>query len=1124
MALNIIVSNSAGRLAAHFRDHVYRKRRKEELFEKEIVVVQSQGMSVWLNQQLAVPIAANLETPFLNSFADSVLREYFPEEEKPLMTEDWMFWRIFRLLLTDLRRYPELGRYVQGENLSLKACQLAEKTASLYDNYQMYPPELLKNWRESEADGCWQAKLYRALAKEAVSRDIRFEQFTPEPGRQPTRITVFGVSSLAPNYFEFFRKLGTVSEVRLYYLNPSAEYWCDNQTLKEALHRSANLLFEGKDPDEEIIGNPLLSSLGRQGKDFFRYLISRDDVPLTEPEEFEHPVPDWRRFEDYQYPSVSMLQALQEDILLNISRSSSEKRDVVTSGAPLTPASNHPDNSIVINSCHNDLRQVEVLYDQILRLLEDEKLEPRDILVMAPDIGVFEPYIQAVFGGTESKLRNHFTIADRSKRKQNICADTLLKVMQLLNGKFEAEAVLDLFENPELAARWKFSRQNLEDIRSWVSSLKVCWGINARHHEKMSGVSFNEFSWEPALNRLILGCATAEEPLSQNEEAVYPFDGAEGLKSGTAGNFAAFLHMLIDFHHRMTSSHSLAEWSTLIQDLTDMLFESGPRNYKELAAIRGTLTLLKRQGESELWQDWHDADLHLASYLLEKNLLPTGIQEPFLRGKITFCSLMPMRSIPMKVIAVLGLDEQSFPRKDLNSGFNIIPAKKRRSALERFPSAEDRFIFLEVLLAAREHLLLYYRGKNPLTGKKQEPAVPVKELIDAVNATFPAWSNQFIRDQKLRSYDPLYYQNNPDFYSYSRKNFSAAEVECGEMPPVRDLLPDTDKKDVTVPDKISPEQLIEFYRNPCEYYLKNVLHMGLQYDQEVNLNSEETVEPDKSAKSNLRKTVLNQLREQPELLQSKEQLTVLTDRLRKTNMLAVGRIGESELDDIIQLIEKIPAEWLKPTIPVEVSVPLQGITIEGSIQVEAQSRQLHVLSETASSFSGKLIEFYVKHLILCASGNAGRSRFCFWQEQKDHEETFNRKYLDPVSPNGTESDSPPYYEEDDSTDEVRKNARKRLAELVDYYCRGHYRPLAFFPNAGVYHARRTAQSDTLYSTDTEKHYKNWDLNNSAVKLFFELDSKDLPPVYEEFTKLSKLVFGFARGRGGEWKNDNGKKD
>ena len=111
MALHIIVSNSAGPLADHFRENIYKKRTAEELFIPEIAVVQSQGMSVWLNQQLADPVAANLDTPFLNGFADEILTRFFPTSEKPLMTEEWMFWEIFRILLADSSPYPEAERY-----------------------------------------------------------------------------------------------------------------------------------------------------------------------------------------------------------------------------------------------------------------------------------------------------------------------------------------------------------------------------------------------------------------------------------------------------------------------------------------------------------------------------------------------------------------------------------------------------------------------------------------------------------------------------------------------------------------------------------------------------------------------------------------------------------------------------------------------------------------------------------------------------------------------------------------------------------------------------------------------------------------------------------------------------
>ena len=66
-----------------------------------------------------------------------------------------------------------------------------------------------------------------------------------------------------------------------------------------------------------------------------------------------------------------------------------------TPGPPCRPA----DRTVQIHACHGRARQVEVLRDAVLHLLEDDPtLEPRDVIVMCPDIETFAPLIQATFG------------------------------------------------------------------------------------------------------------------------------------------------------------------------------------------------------------------------------------------------------------------------------------------------------------------------------------------------------------------------------------------------------------------------------------------------------------------------------------------------------------------------------------------------------------------------------------------------------------------------------------------------------------------------------------------------------------------------------------------------------
>ena len=52
-----------------------------------------------------------------------------------------------------------------------------------------------------------------------------------------------------------------------------------------------------------------------------------------------------------------------------------------------------------VHSCHGPARQIDVLREVLLGLLQDDStLEPRDILVMCPDIDTYAPLIVAGFG------------------------------------------------------------------------------------------------------------------------------------------------------------------------------------------------------------------------------------------------------------------------------------------------------------------------------------------------------------------------------------------------------------------------------------------------------------------------------------------------------------------------------------------------------------------------------------------------------------------------------------------------------------------------------------------------------------------------------------------------------
>ena len=1108
MALHIVVSNTADRLAEHFRDHIYFRRTEPELFEKEIVVVQSQGMGAWLNQQLSDPIAANLDTPFLNSFADEVLDLCCPGNGLPLMTEDWMFWKIFSLLLAGSPDYPELEKYVSGSDRGLKACQLAEKTAGLYDRYQIYHSGLLNQWRTNPGKcGIWQARLFRAVSRDAVGRDERFAAFLKKDFKEedcrllPKRVTLFGISALAPLYFDFFRKLGTLTDVWFYYLNPSMEYWSDNESKKEAarfrMKHGWDRLQEQKDADElSGGGNPLLTSLGRQGQDFFRYLTSLDDLPEWD-RNFRHYVPP-SGFPDmlYRYEKCTELSALQEDILLNISRNPSSAADDPWSGAPLSGTLSVPDGSIEIHSCHSELRQTEVLYDQLLRLMETESVQPRDILVMAPDISKFEPYINAVFGGGESRLQKHYAIADRNRRQLNHCADTLLKVLRLMGGKFEAPAVFDLFEDPGVSERWGLSSQDLEEIRWWIAELGVRWGINAEDHQAYCGVKFEEYSWEQALDRLILGYAAAGRGACRASEPVIPFDSAEGKNSGKIGNFVFFLQSLFRRRKTLTAEHTLAEWCDILEELPDILFTSTSQNYIELAALRNTLAELRKKSF-----DASGIDLPLMMYLLEKFLVPTGISEPFLRGKITFCSLMPMRSIPMDVIAVMGLDAQSFPRHEYAPGFNVVSSAGRRAALERSRNSEDRYIFLEALLAARRHLLLFYQGRDKKTNQIRPPSVPLAEVEDALRATFPQLGEKLVTEHCLQAFNPGYFRENSPLFSYSGENFKGAEAfaEYHGAFSSREVLPGeaaanrihyprrtvswTAGQEPETLRQASPPVLERFFWNPCRFFLENAVGLRKYDSRDVVLEDSEKIVLDDMDRYRLRSQILDRMQDGPV---SDEAQYLL---LKKTNKLPPGAIGRRDFISELAKIRLIPSAWLEKyfdSCGENISLEICGVRIEGEIRVCRSSRDLYVVSRS-SSIARDLISLRMRHLLLCASGHAAEGHF--WNQAAR-----SCQHLPALDPDA---------------------ARKKLLPLMDYFREGHFRPLPFFPKAACSVPLTKddwKQSPTYRKIFTGSSRVPGECEDPSIRYLFDADALDPgSPFLDEFGQIAQTVFSFAKG-------------
>ena len=406
----------AERLAEQFRPPL------PSPFESEIILVQSKGMERWLSMELARHhgICANYRFPFPNRFVYDVFKKVIPDLPESSPFDPWvMTWKIMRLLPACLKRkgFESLRVYLGDERSSLKRFQLSSRIADTFDQYLVFRPEMILEWDQGAGDH-WQAILWRELAKgdekkhRAGLQKAFFEALrnnSVDLKNLPTRISVFGISALPPFHIEILSALSKFIDVNLFLMNPCREYWSDITSGRE-MKRIAEKMQKGDKVPKDLPlekGNSLLASMGALGREFFNqiYGLGCDDqgVSVDSGEE-------------------SLLRAIQSDIL-NLRDRSGDARSKITES----------DDSIRIHSCHSPMREIEVLQDCLLALFEgDPDLRPRDILVMAPEIRIYAPFIQAVFSlPADDPRRIPFSVADRGVREEGSLIDAFLNFLAL---------------------------------------------------------------------------------------------------------------------------------------------------------------------------------------------------------------------------------------------------------------------------------------------------------------------------------------------------------------------------------------------------------------------------------------------------------------------------------------------------------------------------------------------------------------------------------------------------------------------------------------------------------------------------------------------------------------------
>ena len=636
----------------------------------------------------------------------------------------------------------------------MKLFQISQKIADLFDQYLVFRPEMIFRWERGEEDH-WQAQLWRelSLGKERLHRARirktlleKIKKLPHEIENFPARISIFGISYLPPFHLETFVEISKLCQVNLFLMNLCKEYWAEivsARQIKEIQRKyiTSNSFTEGLYLEE---GNRLLASMGALGRNFFS-MISGLDCRIYE------------LFDDKYGHTI--LAKVQSDIL-NLK----ERK-----------FTHHPslsfDSSIQIHSCHSPMREIEVLHDNILAMFEeDPDLLPKDIVVMTPDIESYAPFVQAVFDAQSDKaLRIPFTIADRNIRKESHIIEDFMSILDLKTSRLGVTRVMALLESASIKEKFGLTESDIEIAERWIKETNIRWGIDADFRRKLGLPGFSENTWKAGIERLLLGYAMPGLDRKMFS-GILPYDHIEGGEVKILGKFLKFLSRVFSCIDSLDKPRTLSGWHLKLVEILEQFFVPDEDSDQEIQVLRSIMDEISKTEKLSGFDGL--MEIEVVKSCLENLLEHVNFGHGFISSGVTFCAMLPMRSIPFKVVCLVGMNMDAFPRESKILGFDLM-AKSPRIG-DRSRRNDDKYLFLEALISARNKLYISYVGQSIRDNTRIPPSVLVSELIDYIKEGFGLSEDEIVTFHRLQAFSSEYFNTHSKLFSYSQENFAAS--------------------------------------------------------------------------------------------------------------------------------------------------------------------------------------------------------------------------------------------------------------------------------------------------------------------------------------------------------------
>ena len=721
---------------------------------------------------------------------------------------DAVLFHICNILLEQLETAPFAPvRQYLGKPFSMqKLLSLASILSGLFGEYTLYRPDMLARWQMAPED--WQEILMARVATRfsphvgaGVLQAVKKLQLDDTAASNlPRRMVMFGISSLPPVFLQMISAASINMDVHLFVITPSMDYFESRGKRVESAPENASQ-------------NGLLSLLGTQPSLFQDALISMaSQVPLVEHDLFEAELP------------ATVLGEVQRGLLFN---------------QPVAPIANDGvDASVQFHECTGIGREVEVVVAAVLRQIMDEGVAPSDVVVMAPDINDYAPWIDAAMLATGVP----YTISDRNVSASPGAAEATEGLLQLMTSRLTLQEVFSILEMAPISRRFSMDEADVRSAWKWCVDARIRSCIDAMHRKQLGLEPFSENTWRFGLNRMLLGIAMeGEDRLFGGVSPVSAYVGTDAAKLGCLLTFLESIFALVE---TCRAPHSVSDWCVLWDTQLATFLPPGTDG---LARVRSVFQQLSEQATGSEF----GVKIDFAAF---RTLIKGRVSRAlFASGSgfgVRFSSFRFMRGDSVPVVAILGMDEGKFPQDSRAPSFDRIAARPQPG--DRDLRQDGYHMFLEAVMAASRQLLVVYGGSAETAGEAVKPCVPVRQLQGAVaEAVSPTGQRANIPPIHLRhpvhSHAPVYFDpDSPAYVNFKRSDFLAALAMRGQESSIPQVAPsqvsdvksfqDVFQRPSEIPDSgitMALQDFFRFWKNPPLFYLEQTLGMAFPEPAEM---------------------------------------------------------------------------------------------------------------------------------------------------------------------------------------------------------------------------------------------------------------------------------------------------